>query len=70
MISDSLKNYFIQTQQLFGDNLILPTIGTDFYVIKEGDLNSKILFIKESSNNSNLNKTINKVEKLIKRKIT
>ena len=48
MLSDSLKNYLIQTQQLFGDNLILPTIGTDFFVITEGDLNSKILFIKES----------------------
>ena len=48
MLSDSLKNYLIQTQQLFGDNVILPTIGTDFFVITEGDLNSKILFIKES----------------------
>ena len=54
MLSDSLKNYFIQTQQLFGDNLILPTIRTDFFVIKEGDLNSKILFIKESLDDSSI----------------
>ena len=54
MLSDSLKNYFIQTQQLFGDNLILPIIETDFFVIKEGDLNSKILFIKESLDDSTI----------------
>ena len=52
MLSDSLKKYFIQTQQLFGDNLILSTIGTDFFVIQEGDLNSKFLFIKESLDDS------------------
>jgi len=56
MISNSLKDYLIQTQQLFGDDLILPNIDTDFFIEAEGNLESKILFIKESSNNSNLNK--------------
>ena len=54
MLSDSLKNYLIQTQQLFGNNLILPTIETDFFVIREGNLNSKILFIKESLDDSSI----------------
>jgi len=56
MISNSLKDYLIQTQQLFGDDLILPNIDTDFFIETEGNLESKILFIKESSNNNNLNK--------------
>jgi len=56
MISNSLKDYLIQTQQLFGDDLILPNIDTDFFIETEGNLDSKILFIKESSNNDILNK--------------
>jgi DNA polymerase III psi subunit len=56
MISNSLKDYLIQTQQLFGDDLILPNIDTDFFIETEGNLESKILFIKESSNKNNSNK--------------
>ena len=56
MISNALKNYLIQTQELFGDDLILPNIETDFFIEIEGNLESKILFIKESSNSNNLNK--------------
>jgi len=65
MLSNSLKNYLIQTQQLFGDSLILPAIQNDFFVIGEGNLNSKILFIKQSSNNS----SIDKKEKILFSKI-
>jgi len=56
MINNSLKDYLIQTQQLFGDDLILPNIDTDFFIETEGNLESKILFIKESSNKNNSNK--------------
>ena len=56
MINSSIKDYLIQTQQLFGDNLFLTTTNDDFFVISEGNLDSKILFVKESSNNSALNK--------------
>jgi len=56
MINNSLKDYLIQTQQLFGDDLILPNIDTDFFIETQGNLESKILFIKESSNKNNSNK--------------
>ncbi len=56
MINNSLKDYLIQTQQLFGDNLILSNINTDFFIETDGNLKSRILFIKESSADSNLNK--------------
>ena len=56
MINNSLKDYLFQTQQLFGDDLILPNIDTDFFIGTEGNLESKILFIKESSNKNNSNK--------------
>jgi len=61
MISNSLKDYLIQTQQLFGDDLILSNIDTDFFIETEGNLKSNILFIKESSNN----KILNKEEKIL-----
>ena len=47
MKNNLLKNYLIQTQQLFGNNLILSTNETNFPIIEEGNPNSKILFIKE-----------------------
>ena len=56
MTSNSLKDYLVQTQQLFGDDLILSNIDVDFFIETEGNLDSKILFIKDSSNNSILNK--------------
>ena len=52
MKNNSLKNYLIQTQQIFGNNLILPNIGPSFSIIEEGDSNSKILFIKEFLDNA------------------
>ena len=56
MINSSIKDYLIQTQQLFGDNLFLTTTNDDFFVISEGNLDSKILFIKESLDNNILDK--------------
>ena len=53
MLNNDLKNYLIQTQQLFGDNLTLYN-KNDFFVIEEGNSNSKIVFIKESLNNNSI----------------
>ena len=47
MINNYLKNYLIQTKQLFGNNLILSNNEPNFYVLEEGNPDSKILFIKE-----------------------
>ena len=54
--SNTIKNYLIQTQQLFGDHLILSDIKYDFFVSEEGNVNSKILFIKEPLENDSLHK--------------
>ncbi len=54
MINNSIKNYLTQTQQLFGDDLILSNIDADFFVDGKGSLDSKILFIKESLIDDNL----------------
>ena len=47
MINNYLKNYLIQTRQLFGNNLIISNNKPSFSIIEEGNSNSKILFIKE-----------------------
>ena len=47
MINNYLKNYLVQTKQLFGNKLILSNNETNFPVIEEGNPDSKILFIKE-----------------------
>ena len=44
MTNNSIKDYLTQTQQLFGDHLILSNI--DYCVLGDGNLDSKILFIK------------------------
>ena len=56
MKSNSVKNYFIQFQQLFGDNLILSSVQNDFFVIEEGNQDAKILFIRKSLSDNFLNK--------------
>ena len=53
--SNTIKNYLIQTHQLFGDSLILSDIKYDFFVSEEGNINSKILFIKEPLQDDYLN---------------
>ena len=54
MTNNSIKDYLTQTQQLFGDHLILSNI--DYCVLGDGNLDSKILFIKESLDNNILDK--------------
>ena len=48
MTNNHLENYLIQTQQLFGNKLVLSDTNTDFYIVEEGNPSSNILFIKES----------------------
>ena len=54
MTNNSIKDYLTQTQQLFGDHLILSNI--DYCVLGDGNLDSKILFIKESLDDKNIKK--------------
>ena len=39
MINNYLKNYLIQTKQLFGNNLILPNNEPNFPIIEKGNSN-------------------------------
>tara|TARA_B100000029_G_scaffold475801_1_gene519385 strand:+ start:713 stop:1171 length:459 start_codon:yes stop_codon:yes gene_type:complete len=48
MTNNYLENYLIQTQQLFGNKLVLSDTNTDFFIVEEGNPSSNILFIKES----------------------
>lgn len=48
MTNNYLENYLIQTQQLFGNKLVLSDTNADFFIVEEGNPNSNILFIKES----------------------
>ena len=56
MINNYLKNYLIQTKQLFGNNLILANNEPNFPIIEKGNSNSKILFINEFIDNDTLYK--------------
>lgn len=56
MINNYLKNYLIQTKQLFGNNLILANNEPNFPIIEKGNSNSKILFINEFIDNDILYK--------------
>jgi len=50
MVNNNFQKYLIQTKELFG-NLLFVNQSTSNQFIKYGDLNSKIVFIKNSTSN-------------------